>query len=884
MRNTAVRLSVRSVRSSKGRWLALLLIVMLSVGFFAGLKGCRDQMWMACQNYLKDQNFYDYRMYSSLGFTADEIDSIRDQETSDGVGLQSLEGMKSMDAVGAYEDEKGTAQSGVYLLMSMPEEVNLPSLVFGRMPKTDDECVVDDRVFGSGAIGSTITFSDGDSADNQSEAANTDSTGDQTETPDSESADDQTNIVSSESANNQEETLNSDSTEEQTESNTGESNKQANDVSSLKNVTYTIVGTVNSPLYLNDDRGSSDIGSGEITGFVYLPADNFTSSRFTEIDMTLRDTEDQAVYSDEYSDTVDASLDDVKAALSSAASDDYENILQDIMDEADEKAQEALNEAKAKAAEQIAAAKGAAAQAQQAAAQGMSAEQIAAAQQSGETQGISAEQQAALQQAEAQQEALNNMEITPMTRDQAAEEASKQGIDEPSTYVLKRSENNGYASFKNDTSIINGIANVFPVFFILIALLVCITTMTRMVEEERTQIGTLKALGCSDFSITMKYMLYAGSAAVIGWAVGFFAGTWGLPKVFWWAYRVLYDFAPLPYVFSLPMALFTLSVSLAAVVLSIWISCRGELLSTPAVLIRPKSAKPGKRIWLERIPQLWKRLPFLRKVTLRNMFRYKMRMIMMLIGVGSCTALVLTGFGVRDSMIHVGDIQFSDIQKYQLAVATDKGEAESSASAMKDLTGKIQVSEVLPCVSKYVDVSAGERIGSVTLLSFADGTDIRDFWNLTPVNGGEGQITLPEQENGAVVSKRLAEKLGLEKGDTFRIEESSAWNDDLVTAELTVEGVFENYISNYIFINEETCREIFEADASGNTQKSSVGSSDEAVSESDSSDGESEVDFADMTNECLVKTDGTPDKALLKKINRMDAVTGVTNLADTRVS
>lgn len=842
---------MRSVRSSKGRWLALLLIVMLSVGFFAGLKGCRDQMWMACQNYLKDQNFYDYRMYSSLGFTADEIDKIRDQVTSDGIGLQSLEGMKSMDAVGAYEDEKGTAQSSVYLLMSMPEDVNLPSLVFGRMPEADDECVVDDRIFGSGAVGSTITFSDSDSADNQSEEVNADSTDNQTETTGSDSAEEKIESNSEEAGNTEGSSTEESNTEE---NNTEEGNTLANDVSSLKNVTYTIVGTVNSPLYLNDDRGSSDIGSGEITGFVYLPADNFTSSRFTEIDMTLRETEDQAVYSEAYADTVDASLDDVKTALSSAASDDYEDILQDIMDEADKKAQEALDEAKAKAAEQIAAAKEAAAQAQQ----------------------------AALQQAEEQQEALDNMEITPMTRDQAAEEALKQGIDEPSTYVLKRSENNGYASFKNDTSIINGIANVFPVFFILIALLVCITTMTRMVEEERTQIGTLKALGCSDFSITMKYMLYAGSAALIGWAVGFFAGTWGLPKVFWWAYRVLYDFAPLPYVFSLPMALLTLSVSLAAVVLSIWISCRGELLSTPAVLIRPKSAKPGKRIWLERIPQLWKKLPFLRKVTLRNMFRYKMRMIMMLIGVGSCTALVLTGFGVRDSMIHVGDIQFGNIQKYQLAVAADKGEAERSASAMEDLTGKIQVSEALPCVSKYVDVSAGERIGSVTLLSFADGTDIRDYWNLAPADGSEGQITLPEQENGAVVSKRLAEKLGLETGDTFRIEESSSGNDDPVTAELTVEGVFENYISNYIFINEETCREIFETGAGGNSQKSSGGDSDEAVSGSGSESDASNVKFADMANECLVKTNGTPDKALLKKINGLDTVTGVTNLADTR--
>jgi len=495
MKNTAVRLAARSVRTSKGRWLALFLIVMLSVGFFAGLKVCRGQMWMACQQYLKAQNFYDYRLYTSLGFTDDAIDALRDRMRSKGVGVQSLEGVKSTDATGAYKDGKGAAQSGVFLLMSMPKKVNQPSLVAGRMPRSDDECVVDDRAAGSSIVGRTITFSDG----------------------------------------------------------------SGDAVSGLKNRTYTVVGTVNSPLYLNDDRGSSELGSGKRTGFVYLPKADFTSPRYTEVDVTLKRTENQAVYSDAYVNTVKAKKNKIKAALASAAADDYEGLLQNMMKQA------------------------------------------------------------------------------PITRDAAVAVAVNQGIDAPSTTVLTRAENNGYASFKNDTSIIDGIANVFPVFFILIALLVCVTTMTRMVEEERTQIGTLKALGCSDFSITMKYMIYAGSAALLGWAVGFFGGTWGLPKIFWWAYRTLYDFAPIPYVFSLPMALLTLGASLAAVVLSIWISCRGELLSAPAVLIRPKAAKPGKRIWIEKIRPLWRRLPFLRKVTLRNMFRYKTRMIMMLIGVGSCT-------------------------------------------------------------------------------------------------------------------------------------------------------------------------------------------------------------------------------------------------------
>lgn len=687
MKNTSVRSFIRSVQASKGRWLALFLIVMLSVGFFSGLKVCRDQMWMACQNYLKAQNFYDYRLYSSLGFTDDEIDVIRDQMDPKGAVIQSIEGMKSTDAAGTYDDTKGTAHSGTFLLMSVPEKVNIPSLVSGRMPEADDECVVDDRVAGSRIVGSTITFSGSGSIDNVG----------------------------------------------------------------LKNRTYKVVGTVDSPLYLNNDRGSSTIDSAKRTGFVYLSENNFTSPRYTEVDVTLRATENEAIYSDEYSDLIKEKKDDVEEALTSAA-------------------------------------------------------------------------------------------------------ASEQDGYAPSTYVLTRSENTGYASFKNDTSIIDGIADVFPVFFILIALLVCITTMTRMVEEERTQIGTLKALGCSDLSITMKYMLYAGSAALIGWAVGFPVGTWGLPKIFWWAYRTLYDFAPLPYVFSTKMALLTFGVSLAAVSLSVWFSCRSELLSSPAALVRPKSAKPGKRIWIEKIRPLWKRLPFLRKVTLRNMFRYKARMIMMLIGVGSCTALVLTGFGVRDSMIHVGDIQFDDIQTYQLAVTIDEG----GMSSVAEIQQNPKVERVLPCVSQAVDVSADERMGSVTLMSFADDADISGFWDLTRVDGSGGRVRLPEQENGAVISKRLAEKLGLKKGDTFRIEGSAIGDSLTMTAELKVEGVFRNYIGNTIFINEKTCREILGA-----------------------GEGDVATDFTYIVNTCLVKTDGAPDKALLKQINGMNGVSGVTDLEDT---
>ena len=234
------------------------------------------------------------------------------------------------------------------------------------------------------------------------------------------------------------------------------------------------------------------------------------------------------------------------------------------------------------------------------------------------------------------------------------------------TYVLTREDHSGLISFNNDISIVSGIADLFPLFFALIAMLVCVTTMTRMVEEERTQIGTLKALGFSTAEISAKYLLYAGSAALLGWAVGYFAGTLFIPKVFWLAFSSVYGFSRIQYTFSLPLAVMTGAVSITGILLCTWLSVRSELSIRPAELIRPGVSKSGKRIWLEHITPLWKRLSFLHKITLRNMLRYKQRLFMMLIGIGCCAALVLTGFGVKDSLIGITDLQYKTIQHYQI--------------------------------------------------------------------------------------------------------------------------------------------------------------------------------------------------------------------------
>lgn len=376
------------------------------------------------------------------------------------------------------------------------------------------------------------------------------------------------------------------------------------------------------------------------------------------------------------------------------------------------------------------------------------------------------------------------------------EHAEYVNLEEPDTYVLTRQENAGFVSFQNDTAIVSAVANLLPVFFIMIALLVCITTMTRMVSEERTQIGVLKAMGFHSWDIAAKYLLYALSATFLGWLLGFFLGTWALPEVFWWAYGVLYKFAPLKYTYSQSLAMITLGVSLVGILGATLASCQRSLRSVPAELIRPQRGKSGKRILLEYIPFLWKPLSFLQKITLRNMLRYKLRMTMMLVGIGCCTALMVTAFGVRDSMLHVGNDQFGGVQHYALSFSFTEGENTPEAAARLD-----GVDDVLPCIQDRVDVYGDtENMHSVTLIGLDNWDAVENYWTLS----WQSQ-EVPEPGAGeALVSRRLAEKLALSPGDTIEVEDS-----DLNRVTLRVAGVFENYVGNYLFVQGDTCRERF---------------------------------------------------------------------------
>lgn len=373
-------------------------------------------------------------------------------------------------------------------------------------------------------------------------------------------------------------------------------------------------------------------------------------------------------------------------------------------------------------------------------------------------------------------------------------EAEIADISYPDYYVLDRGTNIGYVCFENDSEIVNSVAKVFPMFFFLVAALVCMTTMNRMVEEQRTQIGILKALGYGEATIMGKYMFYSGSAALIGCIIGYFGGTYIFPKVIWSTYRMMYELKEIHYIFNWKLAGIALVVSLVCSIGTTWLTCRYELKETAASLMRPKAPKAGKRILLEKIPWIWKRLKFLQKVSARNIFRYKKRFFMMVIGISGCTALLLTGFGLKDSIADFADQQYDNIQIYDGSFVLN----DETVMLDSDLNSMVQdYTESYTFVSESTwDLVGEKQVKSIYMLIFAEPDKVTDYMHLQAMNGEA--IDYPEAGE-AVLSDKMAKNFNVSVGDTILLR-----NSDMQEIEVTVSGIFENHVYNYVILAPET--------------------------------------------------------------------------------
>ena len=365
-------------------------------------------------------------------------------------------------------------------------------------------------------------------------------------------------------------------------------------------------------------------------------------------------------------------------------------------------------------------------------------------------------------------------------------------MEAPAVYALTRNTNPGYLALDSNSDIVSGVSVVLPVFFLLIAALVCITTMTRMVEEERTQIGTLKALGYSGYQIIGKYLAYSASAAILGCSLGVAVGCTFFPVLLWNAYGIIFNIMPdVKLLIDWPLCI---GVTLAYILVSslmTWYCCHRTLREVPAELIRPKAPTSGKKILLEKLP-IWNKLSFLNKVMIRNVFRYRQRFLMMFVGIGGCTALLLTGFGLRDTVIGIADIQYEEVSLFDMEVYFAEGQTPEQQLAFKEaLNGVAQ--DVGFYYQSSIELEFDNQVRDVYLLGMDESVEkFIDF------HSGEESLGLPGTGE-AFLSVGATELMGISLGDTVTLR-----NSDMQILTVTITGIFDNHLNNYIYVSPQT--------------------------------------------------------------------------------
>ena len=682
--------TLREIRASLGRFLAIAAIIALGVGFFAGLRITTADMIVTTDEYLSEKKLFDYRFASTIGFTDSELELLRKD-----AAVISADGEIRHEIIGRVGAD---GEDAVYAFHSITEGVNELKLVKGRMPERPDECVVDARGFAGDCIGRKILVS---VKNREAEKA-------------------------SSSGNAIEAALRSGAPAEDGVAVDDSSRESASGY--LRYDEYTIVGTVFSPLYLNYERGTTELLDGSIAGFVCIDRAGFSTDVYTSLYFVT--DEHETIYSDGY------------------------KAMQERMEQPMEELCTRLCEARRNDLSEL---------------------------------------------------------IRQKVREVVAAEYAKYGLDVPAnfdypydaydnveyeSYCLDRSTNIGYVCFDNDAHIVEGLATVFPAFFILIAALVCMTTMSRMIDEHRTQIGVMKALGYTAKAISAKYIIYSGSAALIGGVVGFFVGCRMFPFTIWKVYDIMYGFTDkLIYVWNPWLFVFCMAVGVLCPVGVTVLSIMNVMREVPAELIRPRAPMSGKRILLEHVPLLWNRLSFLAKVSVRNVVRYRRRFFMMVIGIAGCMALLIAGHGIRDSMTTVTSVQYGTIERYDYTVLLEGKTHEEFLQETKDY-----IRRTVFLMQTSVTVVTDDSSKDTYLYIPESETDFSEVVTRTDVDGNE--LPVPA-EGECYVNDKFADQLSLSVGDTITLR-----REDKKDVSVRIGGIMLNYVGNCLYMTTETYRQL----------------------------------------------------------------------------
>ena len=621
--------TIRKLKHSFGRYFSLLIIVLIGIGFYAGIQNSVPSIKTLQNDYYNETNLMDLTVRSTLGLTENDLNV-----------LKKLSSVKK--AEGSFTTTVLTGEDAIKV-HAITENVNKYKLEKGRIPQNENECLADSSFY---KVGDTIEITSED-------------------TP-------------------------------------------------LTQTKFKVVGTIISPLYTGTNYGYTNIGSGKLHSYIYVPKTVFTEDVYTEIYILGNKEDDEVPYSRAYDDFLEDLTDEVE----------------DIQKEREEIR---LNEIKANL--------------------------------------------------------MNAAIASPNKLAQIPNIESK-------WYITNRnSEVTGYSTLENQYFQVTTIATIIPLIFVSIVFLMTSNTMSRMINEERTEMGTFSSLGISNARIILNYLCYVLSGTIIGAIIGYLIGTFFIPPL---VYNIFQFHIPrLEYYFDIKLFIACLVVAITLmIVVTLWNSYK-ELKQKPATLLRPASPKSGKTIFLEKIKLFWSKLSFSSKITTRNIFRYKKRVFMTLIGSAGCTCLIFLGFALKDSVNGVGNKQYGEIFKYDNMLVLNNSIKTIENTNIKDM---IKNPLLFNQYSNDLKYKKDETLSAYILIPNNLNT-FKNYFNLLDYKTGN---TLKLNNDGVIITPKIADKLELEVGDNLTIQSINGKEK-----KVKIKGIAENYISNYIYISKDLYENLF---------------------------------------------------------------------------
>ena len=548
----------------------------------------------------------------------------------------------------------------------------------------------------------------------------------------------------------------------------------------FKDTEYTVVGIVYTPCYVSYDLGSSGIGNGHINYCIYVGDDEFKNNYYTECYAVIDGAKDMDTYSDEYKKLIDKYADDIKAISKERLDIRKQTVIDEYTRAKADKKEELLETIKKNVEDSIT-------EQYQAYYPGMDVSSM-----------IAPYVKTAYEKAVAQFDFdAVNAEYDKKMNETLADSDSWEW------YVLTRESSYSFRDYESSANRMKAIATVFPLFFIIVAGLVGLTTMTRMVEEERGLIGTYKALGYGKATIALKYVIYAFLASLTGAVIGCAAGLRLFPYIIYESWNIIYQMPAIKYASHTILSVVAVASLILVTLIATLYSCYNELSEVPSALMRPKAPKNGKKILLEHT-FIWKHLSFTKKVTMRNIFLYKKRFFMTVIGIAGCGALITAGFGIKDSVQSIIDNQYGQIIHYDNILVFNKN---ADSDAKNNLSDKISSDEYYK--SSLMDYaytaevkipgSADDYSTEITVVN-----DTSAYMDYVTFRTRRSKKTIELDDSGVIISEKLAKDLNVKEGDNVLIHD-----EDNKQATVKVSGVMEMYINNYIFMTSEYYSQVF---------------------------------------------------------------------------